>query len=113
MDWVHSPSQSVAAGSTQKQAHDGDQSSSEDDADELPKAKQKVNADTLQIGAVFPDGFFFLFFFFFDFHLHASWGTSPYVALFPIIPFLSSTPLNSVPLYIRPPPYFNRNNFAI
>jgi len=40
MEWVHSPSQSVAAGSTEKQAHDGgDESSSEDEADELPKAK--------------------------------------------------------------------------
>ena len=56
MDWVHSPSQSVAAGSTQKRTHDGDQSSGEDDADELPKAKRKVNDDTLHIGAVFPDG---------------------------------------------------------
>ena len=55
MDWVHSPSQSVVAGSTQKRAHDGDQSSGEDDANELPKAKQKVNDDTLQNGAIFPD----------------------------------------------------------
>ena len=63
------------------------------------------------------DGFrlftFFFFFFFFEFHLRASWGTSPYVALFPIIPSLTSTPLSSVPLYIIPPPYFNGNNSAI
>jgi hypothetical protein len=49
MDWVHSPSQSVAAGSTQKPAHDSDESSGEDDANELPKAKRKVNADTYKL----------------------------------------------------------------
>ena len=56
-EWVHLPSQSVAAGSTKKRAYDGgNESSSEDDADELPKAKQKVNANTLQIGAIFCGG---------------------------------------------------------
>ena len=53
MDWVHSPSQSVAAGSIQKRAHDGDESSGEDDADELPKAKRKVNADTYKLVVYF------------------------------------------------------------
>jgi len=45
-------------GSTKKWAHDGgNESSGEDDADELPKAKWKVNANTLHIGAIFHDSF--------------------------------------------------------
>jgi hypothetical protein len=47
-----------SVGSTPKWAHDGrNESSNEDDGDELPKVKQKVNAGILLIDAIFRDCF--------------------------------------------------------
>ena len=46
IEWFHSPSQITATWSTQKRVRgDNEESTNEDDTDELPKPKRKVNAE--------------------------------------------------------------------
>jgi len=57
IEWFHSPSQITATWSTQKQVRgDNEESTNEDDANDLPKPKRKVNAEYL-IDAVILDSF--------------------------------------------------------